>query len=398
LLLLLCFYSSLYFSFFFFIMDGEQETNATPTSFFRGISDKLDSQQRQQGGRSSPMNAGSHHGGSVLGGTTYRNSGAVASSSSSAVSPMPYGNAAKNISTGSTTAAAPNTLITQVSPQHAQASLAARGGGGGSRAGSYGDADNSNGVRVGSAHAGGRQGNTAGSSSGGSRQRVHATELVERARYIRNQPKNTSPIDASAHPSLLPEPLPMMRHKKCLILDVDETLVHSSYQNNGRYDVHLPIQLDRDTQVNVYVAFRPHLRHFLEVVAPLFEIVIFTASLSTYCDPLMDSIDAGRILGGLRLFREHCSVVGTTYVKDLSLLGRNLDQVAIIDNSPVAYLFQQRNAIPITSWFDDPNDEELLRLIPVLEALAEADTVYDVLDNYNALLQLQQLQEDNGEV
>ncbi|KPI89993.1 hypothetical protein ABL78_0853 [Leptomonas seymouri] len=351
-------------------MDGEQETTATPTSFFRGISDKLDSQQRQHGGKGSSSKAGVHHTGSTSGNPNY-------SGGSSPPGPP-----------------APNTLITQVSQQHAPTSTAPHGGG---RAGSYGEAhsttsNNSGGVRAGFSNGGVRHGGRSGS-----RQRVHATELVEWARYIRNQPKNTSPIDASAHPSLLPEPLPMMRHKKCLVLDVDETLVHSSYQSNARYDVHLPIQLDRDTQVNVYVAFRPHLRRFLEVIAPLFEVVTFTASMSAYCDPLMNAIDGGRILGGLRLFREHCSVVGTTYVKDLSLLGRNLDQIAIIDNSPIAYLFQQRNAIPVTSWFDDPNDEELLRLIPVLEALAEADTVYDVLDNYNALLQLQQFQAGSGE-
>ncbi|KPA79724.1 hypothetical protein ABB37_05485 [Leptomonas pyrrhocoris] len=359
-------------------MDGEQETNATPTSFFRGISDKLESQQRQRGGKGgSPINAGGHHSGG----------------SSPSGSPAPYISTNTRNYSGNNSAIVPNTLITQVTQQHAPHNCAPRGGG---RAGSYGGADSNNsgggnGVRTSTSPVSVRHGH-----GSGSRQRVHATELVERARRIRSQPKNTSPIDASAHPSLLPEALPMMRHRKCLILDVDETLVHSSYESSARYDVHLPIQLDRDTLVNVYVAFRPHLRHFLEVIAPLFEVVVFTASVSTYCDPLINAIDAGRILGNLRLFREHCSVVGTTYVKDLSLLGRNLDHVAIIDNSPIAYLFQQRNAIPITSWFDDPNDEELLRLIPVLEALAEADTVYDVLDNYNALLQLQQFQAGNG--
>lgn len=388
-------------------MDGEQETNATPTSFFRGISDKLDSQQRQQGLRGAQERAkgnGPSHS-SVTFAHYSNHTRATGNSNVSGVGGNVGG-----------AAVAPVSLITQVAPQPSPSSVPTSRGGGGARAGSYGDAGNNNNnhgsgnnneshsggasntrVRVGSANSGSNANNSNSAAAVGSRQRVHATELVERARYIRNQPKNTSPIDASAHPSLLPEPLPQVRHRKCLILDVDETLVHSSYQSNTRFDVHLPIQLDRETQVNVYVAFRPHLSHFLEVVAPLFEVVIFTASLSTYCDPLMNSIDANNILGGLRLFREHCSVVGTTYVKDLSLLGRHLDHVAIIDNSPIAYLFQQRNAIPITSWFDDPNDEELLRLIPVLEALAEADTVYDVLDNYNALLQLQQFQEGNNQ-
>ncbi|KAG5500280.1 hypothetical protein JIQ42_04617 [Leishmania sp. Namibia] len=364
-------------------MDGERETNATPKSLFRGISNKLESQQQRQPSSSGRLTAAFGNGIKAMPANHYRGGGGAGG----ATPPS-------SVTTTPTFTVAPvSTLITQVS-QHAPPSGQHQRSGGG-RTGGSSDASGTD--SSGNAHTGARVASTTAGGSASSRQRVHATELVERARYIRNQPKNTSPIDASAHPSLLPEPLPTLRHKKCLILDVDETLVHSSYQNTGRYDVHLPITLDRDTHVNVYVAFRPHLHRFLEAVAPLFEVVIFTASLSTYCGPLMDSIDKQRILGGLRLFREHCSVVGTTYVKDLSLLGRNLEQVAIIDNSPIAYLFQQRNAIPITSWFDDPRDEELLRLIPVLEALAEADTVYDVLDNYNALLQLQQLHENSGD-
>lgn len=275
------------------------------------------------------------------------------------------------------------------------------GGGGSSGGGNDGHNDrrdnHSNGQTSQQQRGGGGAGSDGGGGGGGGSissmtQRVHASALIERARYIRNQPKNTSPIVASAHPSLLPPQDPKHHGKKTLILDVDETLVHSSYQGNGHYDVHLSIDMDDGSSVSVYVAFRPFLHQFLRAIKPLFEVVIFTASMAKYCNPLMDSIDQENLLGNLRLVREHCSSVGGTFVKDLSLLGRNLDQVAIIDNSPVAYLFQQRNAIPITSWFDDPDDTELERLIPVLEALAEANTVYDVLDNYNALLQLQQQQ------
>lgn len=35
--------------------------------------------------------------------------------------------------------------------------------------------------------------------------------------------------------------------------------------------------------------------------------------------------------------------------------------------------------VPVISWFDDPNDTELLELLPTLEAIAEADDVYTVL-------------------
>lgn len=212
-------------------------------------------------------------------------------------------------------------------------------------------------------------------------------EIAEKVQQLRATPKNCSPIDAGRHPSLLPRQMAAAVGKKCLVLDVDETLVHSSYQPVHSFDLHMPLRVNGSI-CNVYVGYRPGLHQFLSFVSQLFEVVIFTASVSIYCEPLMNSVDPERILGPLRLFREHCSVVNGSYVKDLSLLGRNLDTVCIIDNSPVAYLFQQRNAIPILSWFDDPDDTELLKLLPFLESLAQAPTVYDVLDPYNARLQL----------
>jgi RNA polymerase II subunit A small phosphatase-like protein len=55
--------------------------------------------------------------------------------------------------------------------------------------------------------------------------------------------------------------------------------------------------------------------------------------------------------------------------------------VIIIDNSPSSYMFQPDHAIPIGSWYDDPNDTELLDLIPFLEAMTQVDDVRTVLDD-----------------
>lgn len=57
-------------------------------------------------------------------------------------------------------------------------------------------------------------------------------------------------------------------------------------------------------------------------------------------------------------------------VKDLSQVGRDLRETIIIDNSPTSYIFHPQHAVPISSWFSDAHDNELLDLIPVLEDLA----------------------------
>lgn len=56
-----------------------------------------------------------------------------------------------------------------------------------------------------------------------------------------------------------------------------------------------------------------------------------------------------------------------------------MKDVIIVDNSPVAYLFQPENAIPAVNWYDDPNDTELQRIATILERLAFEDDVRRVI-------------------
>jgi RNA polymerase II subunit A small phosphatase-like protein len=108
----------------------------------------------------------------------------------------------------------------------------------------------------------------------------------------------------------------------------------------------------------VYVAKRPGVDEFLTEMAKHYEIVVYTASLNKYADPLLDLLDPNRVIR-TRLFRESCVFYEGNYVKDLSLLDRDLSQSIIIDNSPSSYLFHPENAIDCSSFIDDIYDREL---------------------------------------
>lgn len=71
---------------------------------------------------------------------------------------------------------------------------------------------------------------------------------------------------------------------------------------------------------------RPFMDHFMESVAQRFEVVVFTASLAKYADPLLDMLDKQACVRW-RLFRGACFPYEGNYVKDLSCLGRDLSQV-----------------------------------------------------------------------
>lgn len=173
---------------------------------------------------------------------------------------------------------------------------------------------------------------------------------------------------------LLDSPHPSDVGKKCLVLDLDETLVHSSFQT---IDCSFAISIELDgAQYGVSVLKRPFVDEFIAECAKLYEVVIFTASLPEYANPVIDRLDSRGLIKS-RLFRESCVFhEERVYVKDLSRLRRNIKDCIIIDNSPLSYLFHPTNAIACTSWFGDDRDTELRDLLPVLRG--ELLTVGDV--------------------
>lgn len=177
-------------------------------------------------------------------------------------------------------------------------------------------------------------------------------------------------------PDLLPPPAAEDKNKICLVLDLDETLVHSSFLSIPHADFRFVLGVG-ENQVAVFVCIRPGAERFLKELGSLYEIVIFTASMQPYADAVIDYIDPGRVVKH-RLYRESCTDFGGNFVKDLSRLNRKLEKIIIIDNSPSAYLLQPYNAIAISSWFDEPMDNELLQILDFLKRSYRVTNVYDL--------------------
>ncbi|KAI0066074.1 NIF-domain-containing protein [Artomyces pyxidatus] len=177
---------------------------------------------------------------------------------------------------------------------------------------------------------------------------------------------------------LLPPIAPHHAGRKCLVLDLDETLVHSSFKSIQQADYVVPVEIEYHWH-NVYVIKRPGVDNFLKKMGEIYEVVVFTASLSKYADPVLDKLDINHVVAH-RLFRESCYNHKGNYVKDLSQLGRPIADTIILDNSPASYIFHPNNAVPVSSWFNDPHDTELTDLCPFLGDLGTVDDVRGVLD------------------
>ena len=172
---------------------------------------------------------------------------------------------------------------------------------------------------------------------------------------------------------LIPKKLPKFKYKKTLVLDLDETLVHSSFFPFRKNDLVLHVNLD-GVNYNIYVLIRPWVEQFIKEMGKIFEIIIFTASIEAYASPLLDILDKEKNIQ-YRLYREHCNFVNGIFIKDLKRLNRSLKDIIILDNSPLAYAFDVDNGLPILSWFDNRDDKELVHIEPLLKFLAKVPDV-----------------------
>ena len=177
-------------------------------------------------------------------------------------------------------------------------------------------------------------------------------------------------------------------YHKTLVLDLDETLIHSYFdcpsprQADLSYDIYI-----EKKKIHVNSIVRPGATEFLENVAGHFEIVIFTASLSEYANPLLDFIDKNKKCE-FRLYREHCCSFNNgftnSFTKDLKKLDRDMKNLIIIDNNPKSYMLNKENGVPIKTWVEDIYDKELYKLIPYLLFLEKVKDVRPFLKQVNS--------------
>lgn len=76
-------------------------------------------------------------------------------------------------------------------------------------------------------------------------------------------------------------------------------------------------------------------------VSKWYNLVIFTASVQEYADPVIDWLEIERSYFTKKLYRQHCTLRNGAYIKDISQVEPDLSKVMIVDNSPVSYIFHE---------------------------------------------------------
>ncbi|KAI2605771.1 NLI interacting factor-like phosphatase-domain-containing protein [Hypoxylon fragiforme] len=173
-------------------------------------------------------------------------------------------------------------------------------------------------------------------------------------------PAPPRPLIPRRQPSFVPyEPLDP-KHLKTLILDLDETLIHSMSKGGRMGSGHMVEVRLTTTYVGsggqqalgpqhpilYYVHKRPHCDEFLRKVCKWFNLVVFTASVQEYADPVIDWLESERKFFSGRYYRQHCTFRHGAFIKDLSSVEPDLSKVMILDNSPLSYMFHQGKNFP----------------------------------------------------
>ena len=181
--------------------------------------------------------------------------------------------------------------------------------------------------------------------------------------YIK-QNKNFSPIKP-------PYITSKNKHKYTLVLGLEDTLV--SFKFGGG-----------PNQEEGVVRLRPGVKLFFNEIKKYYEIIIFSLFDENIGNILVDVLECKNKFVEMRLFVQHSIIYENQFVKDLSRIGRPLDKIIIVDNVPQNYKLNKKNAINITSyWEDDYSDSALNELIPILTAIAnDGGDVRDGIKKY----------------
>lgn len=164
------------------------------------------------------------------------------------------------------------------------------------------------------------------------------------------------------------------KHKKLLLLDLDETLVHSEFRNSSNYKTLDEMKensrcynrsfsyIEDNYKYYFDIYFRPFLFDFLHEIKYYFDLAIFTASSKKYADTIINYIDPNNELFKFCLYREACIPIQKyVFIKDLRII-KNYDptNVILMDNSFYSFINQPSNGMLIYSFYSNYKDNQLI--------------------------------------
>ena len=155
-----------------------------------------------------------------------------------------------------------------------------------------------------------------------------------------------------------------------LILDLDETLIYASETALGRAP---------DFRTSLYAVYvRPHAYAFIESVLERYRVAVWSSSMRGYGERVIRNLFPEETTLEFAWFQERCTTAFNPeyqqyhYVKDLRKVRRrgfDLDRVLVVDDTPEKHVRNYGNLVPVTPYFGEEDDDELLLLLEYLRTI-----------------------------
>ena len=165
-----------------------------------------------------------------------------------------------------------------------------------------------------------------------------------------------APLKSKLLPDLPPIP-EGYRHKKTLVLDLEDTIVYNTWDKKNGWRT----------------LKRPGLDRFIFYMSNFYEIVLFSNQPYQHTERFINKIDPDGKYIAHRLFNDSTQYVDGKYIKDLSKLNRDLSQVIMIDDK-MEIQSHPENVIGIEKFTGtEEHASDLILLVPFLEDIALAN-------------------------
>ena len=204
--------------------------------------------------------------------------------------------------------------------------------------------------------------------------------------YIDNNNNNNNQFrDFSSNMNNGPSQYFLPPIKKCykytLVLDLDETLIFCRKDKNKN---------NRKNNNNIYnnslvntktLIMRPGLLEFLHKMKQIYELVLFSLGTSDYVNKIVNIIEEKEKFFEYILYRHHAIYSDNVYIKNLSLLGRDLKNIIIVDDVPQVFKLHKNNGICIKPFYGDiMRDKNTLKVLGnILQKIRfDADELGDI--------------------
>lgn len=171
--------------------------------------------------------------------------------------------------------------------------------------------------------------------------------------------------------------------KHLLVLDLDETLIHSSVEK---------LTIDETFKYEEYYVYeRPHLNWFINEISNHFRIGIWSAADELYVSSIVEQILPKDIKLEIMLNRTSCEIEldseNNTYtyeknIADLLQLDLKLEQIILVDDNVVNAKINKGNVIVIKPFFGDLHDQELKFLYNYLLTIRDAEDIRKIEEHY----------------